>query len=349
MRRPRRILVIRPDRIGDVVVATPVFRALRMHFPDAFLAALVRPVTEPILRHNPRLDTVLVDDYEGAHAGRAGFLDRLRLLRSLRFDTALMLLPTERHAWMTFLAGIPHRIGVGTKLYQALTFTRSVSRNKYIPLRHEADYNLDLARRLGVNSDDLSAELFLTEEELSHAEGLLAARGRDISRPLVTLHPENGGSAPNWTAGVYVDLARNLIDTLPDAQILVLLSPAGRALGEMFTGISSERILSPLVESDLRMVMGCIGASDVTVSASTGPMHLAAGLKIPTVNMFCPLTACSPFLWGPKGNRAEIILPPEHYCRRQCPGDPKLCTFEGGIGVEDVARAVANSLSKIRA
>ena len=57
--------------------------------------------------------------------------------------------PRERHAWMMFLAGIPTRIGVGKKLYQMLTFTKSVSRHKYIPLRHEADYMLDLGLKIG--------------------------------------------------------------------------------------------------------------------------------------------------------------------------------------------------------
>ena len=126
-RAPRRILVIRPDRVGDVVLATPVIRALRRHFPDAFLAAMVRPATEPVLRGNPHLDEILIDDWEQTHAGTRGALDRRRLLRARRFDTALMLLPTERHAWMTVLAGIRTRIGVGTKLYQVLTFTRTVS------------------------------------------------------------------------------------------------------------------------------------------------------------------------------------------------------------------------------
>ncbi len=177
MAEPRRILIVRTDRIGDVVLATPLIRALRRSFPDAYLAALVRPYTRDVLLHNPHLNDLLVDDPERDHAGRTGFWKQVRMLRSQRFDTALLLLPTERLAWMLFLAGIRRRIGVGTRLYQVLTFMRTVSRHKYVPLRHEADYCLDLGRAIGATDDGLRAEVFVTEEERKRASAILGQRG----------------------------------------------------------------------------------------------------------------------------------------------------------------------------
>ncbi len=355
-RRQRRILVVRPDRIGDVALATPVIRALRRHFPDAHLAALVRPATEPVLRHNPHLNEILVDDMHGAHAGRAGFRDRLRMLRAQRFDTALMLLPTERHAWMTFLAGIRTRIGVGTKLYQVLTFTRTVSRNKYVPLRHEADYCMDLARAIGVASDDLALEIVATDDDRAAARAVLAAAGRRAGAPLVILHPENGKSAPNWDPAEYVALARLLRTTHPDVDVAVMMAPSNNAMRAVFAPLAHEGVLLPdegnvpglppgRTIDGLRLVIGLIAEATVTVSSSTGPMHLAAGLGVPTVNLFCPLTACSPKLWGPMGNRSEILLPSDDYCATRCPGDPHVCSYAGGgIRVGDVAAAVGRLL-----
>ncbi|MBE0643041.1 MAG: glycosyltransferase family 9 protein [Bacteroidetes bacterium] len=343
-RKHRRILVIRPDRIGDVTLATPVFRALRQTFPDANLAALVRPATEPVLRHNPHIDAILVDDWEQSHAGRAGFADRLRMLRRHRFDTALMLLPTERHAWMTFLAGIRTRIGVGTKLYQILTCARSVSRQKYIPLRHEADYCLDLARAIGVRSDDLRTEAFLTDVERSAAQERLRLIGQVPGRPLISIHPESGRSAPNWTTDVYRQFAEGLLTHIPEAQVLINVTPGNSAARASFEPLRSRGMLLPDGSTDLRLLMGLIAEADVVVSASTGPMHLAAALGTPTVSLFCPLTACSPILWGPQGNRSNTILPPDDYCQTRCPGDPHICTFEGGITPVQVIAAVRDML-----
>lgn len=345
--RHRRILIVRPDRIGDVTLATPVIRALRHTFPDAYLAALVRPATEPVLRLNPHLDEILVDDWEQAHAGWRGFVDRLRMLRRRRFDTALMLLPTERHAWMTFLAGIRTRIGVGTKLYQVITFASSVSRNKYIPLRHEADYCMDLARAIGVQSDDLRTEAFLSDAERSEARERLRAAGRIEGRRLVSVHPESGRSAPNWTLEMYRDFVRKMTEVIPDVQIVILYTPGNAEARALFEPLRDRGVLIP-DPGDLRLLMGMIAEADIAFSASTGPMHLAAALGTPTVSLFCPLTACSPKLWGPQGNRSVILLPPDHYCQTRCPGDPHICTLEGGITSTTVIEEIRNEELRIR-
>jgi len=346
MSASRRILVIRPDRIGDVTLATPVIRALRKSFPDAYIGAMVRPATETILRHNPHLDAILIDDWEREHAGFSGFRDRLRMLREHRFDTALMLLPKERHAWMTLLAGIRTRLGVGTKLYQLLTFTRGISRHKYIPLRHEADYCLDLARAVGAEEDGLGVEVFLLQEEREAAQKLLAGIGRDPARPLLSVHPESGRSSPNWDGPTYRDFVRACAEALPDLQVMVQITRSNTAMLELFEPLRSDQILLPDDGGDLRMVMGLIAEADAALASSTGPMHLAAGLGVPTASVFCPLPACHPTLWGPQGNRNEILMPPDEYCRTRCPGDPHICTMDGAIAFGDMISAIDRLISQ---
>ncbi len=97
----------------------------------------------------------------------------------------------------------------------------------------------------------------------------------------------------------------------------------------------------PLRESILNFA-----AIDILISSSTGPSHIAAALKIKTISLFSPLTACSPKLWGPLGNISEIILPQESYCSTVCPGDPKQCNFagDGGINAELVVNSTLNLL-----
>ncbi|MGB2959422.1 MAG: glycosyltransferase family 9 protein [Bacteroidota bacterium] len=334
MPKHERILVIRTDRIGDVVLATPLIRGLRQSFPTAYIAALVRPYTRDLLLHNPHLDEILVDDPDGTQAGRTGFWDQVRALRKHRFDTALLLLPTERLAWILFFAGIRTRVSVGLRLYQVLTLMKTVSRHKYIPLRHEADYCLDLGRAIGVEANDLTAELYLTEEERSSAATLLERHGVSRERGeetiLVGVHPGHGHSAPNWKPERYVEFASRL---LKHENVFIILTGGERevACSAGFDALRSSRLINLVNELNLRELMGVISHSDLLVSASTGPMHLAAGLQVPTLSLFCPLTACSPQLWGPLGNRAEVVLPPDEYCSRSCPGDPHICDLEGGI------------------
>jgi len=345
MPRYSRILVVRTDRVGDVVLSTPLIRALRHTFPEAHLAALVRPYTRDILLHNPHLNDILIDDPAGAHAGRAGFREQVGMLRAKKFDTALLLLPTERMAWMLFAAGIRTRIGVGTKLYEILTLMRTVNRHKYVPLRHEADYCLDLGRALGVRTDDLTTEVFVTDAERLEADARLRAGG--IVNPesmLIGIHPGSGRSAPNWRIERYAELAGALLERHPSAYIVVTGSEAEKDFSRAFSGLPRGRVIDLIGALTLRELMAVISRYSLLVSASTGPMHIAAGLKVPTVSLFCPLPACSPRLWGPQGNRAEVVLPPEGYCQQRCPGDPHVCQFEGGIHVDEVAASVERLL-----
>jgi heptosyltransferase-2 len=260
-------------------------------------------------------------------------------LRRRRFDTALLLLPTERAAWMLFWAGIPRRIGVGRKFYEVVTFMDSVSRHKYVPLRHEADYCLDLGRRIGVRSDDLATEVFVSRDEREQARLRFAAAGVRAGDRLVGIHPGFGGSSPNWTADRYVELAA------------LLLARTGETVRFVVTGEETSpafpphaRVVDRRGKRGLRELMADLSQLDCFVSSSTGPMHIAAALGVPTVSLFCPLPACAPELWGPRGNEARIVLPPEGFCQDRCVGDPKRCRFEE-TAVETVAVAVLETLA----
>jgi ADP-heptose:LPS heptosyltransferase len=216
--KQKRILVIRPDRIGDVVLATPLLRELRKTFPDAFIAVMVRPYTKDILINNPNIDEIIIDDYEGKDRGWRGFWRQVKKLRKYKFNIALHLLPTQRHVWMTFFAGIKTRINVGIRFYGVITLMKHVSRNKYIPLRHEADYTLDLGRKIGVKSDNLEPEIFLTDEEREKAKSFVP---KDEGEIIIGINPVSGKSAPNWEVDKYVELTEKIIDQIPNAKIYV--------------------------------------------------------------------------------------------------------------------------------
>ena len=335
MARHQRILVIRTDRIGDVVLATPLIRALRKSFPQAYIAALVNPYARDVLLHNPHLDEILVDDPELEHQGFQGFWAQVKNLRRHRFDTALLLLPTERLAWMLLASGIRTRVSVGLKLYQVLTFMKTVSRHKYNPLRHEADYCLDLGRAIGVRSEELATEVVVTDEERARGREILLHQGypRTNEAPaprFIILHPGSGKSSPNWKVEHYVTLAKMCL-TDPNVWVVVTGSANEVELSPYFNSLNSRRVINLIGRLSLREMIGVIASGALLVSGSTGPMHLAAGLGIPTLSMFCRMSACSVQLWGALGNRSDVVLPPSSYCSTRCPGDPHVCQFEEGI------------------
>lgn len=332
-----RILVIRPDRIGDVVLSLPVVDALRNRWPGAYLAMLVRPYTRSVANRNPCLDAVIEDDPEDGHRGLAGFLGQVRRLRSQRFDTALMLMPTVRYAWMIFLAGIPRRISVGRKVYHALTFTRSLSRHRYIPLRHETDFCLDLARVIDAREPGGRPLIEVEEGEKRTARSVL---DRPEGAPVVGIHPGNGRNAPNWPAERYAALARSLQERY-GAKIVVTGSAEEGQLAHTIVSALDGPALSLAGRLSLDELIAVIGELDLLVSSSTGPMHLAGVLGTPTVSIFCPLPARSPERWRPLGGMDRNVLPADGQCPT-CERGP-FCDLSG-ITVDMVGEAVGEQL-----
>lgn len=339
--RERRILIIRPDRIGDVILTTPLIRAVKQSFPGSFVGVMVNSVSGVLLQQNPHIDLLITDDPNGKDGGQAGFWNQVRTLRQYRFDTGLMPLPRERHAWMMFLAGIKRRIGVGGKIYQILTATRTVSRNKYIPLRHEADYVMDLGRKIGVTDDRLTTELFLSEEEKQHSAKYFRERGFDLSKPIIGINPSSAKSVPNWTPERYFELCRILSKQY---QLFINVGIGDEKLEQLFKPLSEKHIV--YYGSNLRELISLCSKLSIVVSSSTGTQHIAAALKVPTITMFCPLPACSPQLWGSIGNISEVVLPPEGFCQHRCPGNPKICTFDE-ISVDAVVSRINEMLARL--
>lgn len=330
----RRILIIRPDRIGDVILTTPLIKAVKVSFPGSFIGVMVGSYTVPLIRGNPYIDVILTDDPNGKDEGRSGFWRQVGTVRKYKFDTGMMPLPRERHAWMMLLAGIGTRIGVGGKIYQIMTGTTTVSRNKYIPLRHEADYVMDLGRKIGVTKDDLVPEIFLTSAEREKAQNIFERRGFDVSKPIIGINPSSKNSVPNWTVERYAELCRQLS---PDNQLFINIGKDDPEMEKAFAQFKERHIVYS--GGDLRELVALCSHLTLLFSSSTGTQHIAAALKVPTVTMFCPLPACSFKLWGSLGNASEVIEPSEGYCQGRCPGNPKICTFDE-ISVEEALRRI---------
>ena len=334
----KRILIIRQDRIGDAVLATAIPREIKKRWPNSHVSMLLRGQTKLLFQNNPHVDSIITDDHTSENS-RESFWAMVRQLRRLRFTHALMLLPEARINYMLFCAGIPFRVGHGIILFHALTLTRPVMTRKFQKGRHEAEYSMDLARSIGVKTDDATPEIHLTEEEKNQASAMAEKWGTD--RRIIGLNTTSGMSSPNWDPETWAVLI-HLLSNEKSVQLVITDYMVPEPLKNL------PGVLYPCIGTNLRHGMIPIKALDLLVSASTGPMHMASALKVPTLSLFCPIPACEPALWGPLGNEAEFCMPEEEYCRDQCPGDPHICRMAGSrlVSPVEVARRILELTKK---
>lgn len=304
-----KVLLIRTDRIGDVVLSIPTIEAVKTAYPDSHITFLTRSQTAPLLLGNPHLDDILEYDPRGS------LIRMRRVLKGAHFDAAVLLHPTLRLATLLFLSRIGRRIGTGFRPY-SLLFNSRVYEHRRPSERHEADYNFSLLRPLGIGVKRSEPRMYLSEEERDWAESKLRSWGIG-ARGIVAIHPGSGGSARDWSIGSFASLGERISREL-DTQVLVTGGPGEEPLVREVASLMKRNPLT-LTGQNLRRLAAIFERCDLLVTNSTGPMHMAAAVGTPVVAIFCPIQACSPKRWGPLGEGHSVLFPPVPTCRK-CTG-----------------------------
>lgn len=206
------ILVVRLDRIGDVALSFPAVRSIRLRYPNARIAWLVRPAARTLAERCPDSDEVIEYDYAsgGVHRGIAGWYSMAAQLRRRKFDMAFILHPTVRSHMTAAAAGIPYRAGVDTRGGWLLTHRiADLRREGY---QHESRYAQDVTRALGVPITEEVPKLVLYQTDFLRAREILRAAGTDPSFPYVIFHAGASSISKCWPREHFEALARRLSD-----------------------------------------------------------------------------------------------------------------------------------------
>lgn len=315
---PRRILLIRPDHLGDLLFATPALHSVRERFPDAHIAALVGPWGVPVLSANPDLDELLTCPFPGfTRQPKGNPLAPYQLLRSEarrlangRFDQAFILrFDHWWGAWLAAEAGIPRRIGYD------IPSTRPFLTNAvpYSAGRHEVVQNLGLvgdgAWDVGTGDWGLGRMRFeVTAENERAAAELLHGLG-DNGR-LVAIHPGSGAAVKRWRTEGWVALTRALIEQ--HSARVVFTGSAGEAelIDPVLAALQMDTSFAASVRSlagrtDLGTLAAVYRRCALAVGPDSGPLHLAVAAGTPTVHLYGPVDQRA---FGPWGDPARHVV-----------------------------------------
>jgi heptosyltransferase III len=333
-----RILVARPDRLGDVILSTPVFEILKKQYPNSKLTVMVREPIAPVVRGLRDVDEVMIFDPDGAHSGVKGFFRLMKEIRDRQFRIAVVLQSHWKIAAAVFGTGVRHRVGPLSKPHSFLFYNRGVRQRRSLVEMHETDYNLFLLRRLGIRATTRSVPVraHLSEESKEEGRKWLAQHGWDpLAHPdqkLIIVHPGMAGSALNWPETHYVELIRGL--AREGHPVLVTCGPEE---GNLLKRIQSE--LGEVAQRILFYGGPGIGPLDrlaslycwatVVVAPSTGPLHLAVALGKRVVTFYAPVRVMSAIRWGPylADDTKASVLVPEVYCGQDFSCLGNLCNY----------------------
>lgn len=315
----RRVLLIRPDHLGDMLFAGPALERWGMATAGQIETTLsVGPWAREIVEHGPPVGDIEIFPYPGFARAPKGapwapyllLWQEAQRLRRRRFDLAVIL--RFDHWWaglLCYLAGIPLRLGYDTIPLRHF-LTHAVP---HTGVQHEVSRNLTLIEQAlalaGISPDqpqEFPPLIFrLTQEEQETARRLLAGRGLEARRPLVVLHPSAGAPVKEWPAERFAEVGDALARRL-GAGILITgartdISQAWRVAARM-----REEAVVTAGQTTLGQLAALLAESDLVIGADSGPLHLAVAVGTPTIHLFGP---ADPALFGPWSERpAEHVV-----------------------------------------
>lgn len=319
-RRARRILAVRLDNLGDVLVTTPALRAIKRSLPGARLDLLASRVGAQAGRLNPDLDEVIVheapwiDPWQELPLDPARELALIDRIRAGRYDAAVVFTSFRQSAlpaaYLCYLAGVPLRLAASVDGAGSLLTTRHKHQEALV---HEVERALGLVAAVGITGEATGLVLAVPTAARERADAWLAASGLDREgsaangresegrpAPLVVVHPGCSMPARTYHWRQFAAAIEGLVARL-GARVVVTGAASEREL--------VERVLAELSPAAGAASRGCAGdlpfpafcalieRADLVITNNTGPMHVAAALGTPVVALFALTNP--PEQWGP--------------------------------------------------
>ncbi len=303
----KRILAVRLDNLGDVLVTTPAIHAIKDSLPDAAITLLASPIGAQAARLNPDIADVIIyeapwmDPWSRLPQDRAREEAAIAAVRDGAFDAAIIFTSFRQSplpaAYLCYLAGIPLRLAASIDGPGSLLTTRH--RHPEV-LMHEVERGLDLVGAVGLGTTERDLVLRVPDGARADLAATLRDAGVPADRPLIVIHPGCSMPARTYPWESFAACAELAVERLgatialtgaADEEPLVArirnrLGVNARDATHTFAGVLPFPAFCALIER-----------AELTITNNTGPMHVAAAVGTPVVALFA-LTNPSE-QWGP--------------------------------------------------
>jgi len=301
-----RIMIRAANWIGDAVMSTPMIRAIRKNFPKAHIHILAKPWVASVFENNPDIDNIIIYDNQGRHKGWHGVIRLGRDLRKYGFDLAVLVQNAFEAALISFLAGIPKRLGYNTD-GRFFLLTHGIAWGPDQKKLHQIDYYLGIIKGASLKTYGRHLTLNIMPYEIKEAYDILKNHGYKGSGPVLGINPGAAyGTAKRWPKEKFVSLCRRLKKKFHNnLTVLIFGSPGEKELGAEISAKAGA--INLCGKTNLRQAMALIGLCNLFITNDSGLMHVAAALDVPLIAIFGSTNykTTSPF-----GIRSHMIRKP---------------------------------------
>lgn len=335
-----RILLIRPDHLGDLVLTTPVLHALKSAMPNAHITMMVGPWSSEVVARHRDVDRILLCPFPGFQRASQKPLAPYTLLfavaqqlRRGHYDLAINLRPDFWWgAALLYRARIPRRIGYAIKpgtafLTHAVAFQppsipepATISNLRLASVALETPGHAPLEQPY--TPERYPLEFVPTAAEVQWVTERLSKEGIDATDPIAVIHPGTGAAVKLWRNQAWSHCANKLPELLTSSSVPVRVILTGShserlMLQEIAAGITSPPVL--ITDATVGQLAALLKRAQIVIGVDSGPLHLAVAQGTPTLHMFGPT---DPRIFGPWGEPTRhVVLASAQRCPT-CPGIP---------------------------
>jgi len=345
--KPRHILVLQLDEIGDVLLSTPALHYLRKAFPQAKIDVAVRPGGEKVLAENPDVDNLITVDISRFSAG-ASFQDfkkaklaaaQIRKKSDVDYDLGIDLRSDLRTIYILY------KLGVKARVSQAIRSGGFWLTNEapFAGQQHEVERKLGIARfvrKIDASTFNDKLRFYVSEANRHEAQSVLRQNGISAAEKFVVMHIFAGWQPKEWPQNRFAEMADYLYQQYDLRSVIIGTEAEARRIDA--SALNREGVINIAGQTSLAETAAIIESAQLFIGNDSGPMHLAAAVHTPVVALFGQNT---PKRYVPWRCPAEVLYHevecspcPQTECKRQ-PSCMEL------IKVAEVKRAIDKLIS----
>ncbi|MGQ9706508.1 MAG: glycosyltransferase family 9 protein [bacterium] len=301
-----RILVLRTDRIGDIVLSEPVVEVLGKRFDNARIDFVSSLYSAPVLYNNPHISNI----YELQGRGMKDVIKISGTLSKINYDLSISIDTHPVSYIIPFLSKVKVRIGQVRRLWSILV-NNPVSFSRRGSRLHEVVLNQMLLKPLGLKPVFMRPKLYLSSSEIDIVISKIRGLGYEDGKSMIVIHPGSLGSSAHPPVSVYSRLASVLVNY---GQVIVV----GRRDFDNIDIFRERDGIFVIDDMNIREYIALLSKAGLFIGGDTGPMHIASALNIPVVALFSPIIGCGPERWGPLSDKYIVYMPDDLECKGRC-------------------------------